>query len=214
MVYLLDIFILLLHCFRPAGGQSTWTATACDFISDYLRGASAVMTVKVFLSISLCCICLSLLTSSGLARWITASTLLQRLPSVTLFFGFCIPSPPLLSLLLPACFSHMCVLLCPPGVDRSASTSRHAALLWQDGKVCQYCRLPGQRGSRSEGQKTKVCVSLQEECTDICVLTKIIICVLSIFGPLWLECNNIKILQYIHILRTCPHYRIYCCDIF
>ncbi|KAM7406894.1 hypothetical protein PAMA_002879 [Pampus argenteus] len=31
---------------RPAGGQSTWTATACDFISYYLTGASAVMTIK------------------------------------------------------------------------------------------------------------------------------------------------------------------------
>ncbi|XP_070694705.1 RING finger protein 17 [Pempheris klunzingeri] len=31
---------------RPAGGRSTWTATACDLISYYLTGASAVMTVK------------------------------------------------------------------------------------------------------------------------------------------------------------------------
>ncbi|KAM7380101.1 hypothetical protein PAMP_003418 [Pampus punctatissimus] len=31
---------------RPAGGQSTWTATACDFISHYLTGAPAVMTIK------------------------------------------------------------------------------------------------------------------------------------------------------------------------
>ncbi|XP_040913538.1 RING finger protein 17 [Toxotes jaculatrix] len=31
---------------RPAGGRSTWTATACDFISFYLTGASAVMTIK------------------------------------------------------------------------------------------------------------------------------------------------------------------------
>eukprot|EP00064_Thunnus_orientalis_P004775 superscaffoldBa00000447_g4787 len=31
---------------RPAGGRSTWTATACDFISYYLTGASAVMTIK------------------------------------------------------------------------------------------------------------------------------------------------------------------------
>ncbi|KAM3862182.1 RING finger protein 17-like [Diretmus argenteus] len=41
---------LMLECtlydIRPAGGQSTWTATACDFISYYLDGASAVMTVK------------------------------------------------------------------------------------------------------------------------------------------------------------------------
>ncbi|CAJ1079084.1 RING finger protein 17 isoform X4 [Xyrichtys novacula] len=31
---------------RPAGGLSTWTATACDLISYYLTGASAVMTIK------------------------------------------------------------------------------------------------------------------------------------------------------------------------
>ncbi|XP_068185865.1 RING finger protein 17 [Antennarius striatus] len=31
---------------RPAGGQSTWTATACDFISCYLDRASAIMTIK------------------------------------------------------------------------------------------------------------------------------------------------------------------------
>nr|XP_046259663.1 RING finger protein 17 isoform X1 [Scatophagus argus] len=31
---------------RPAGGQSTWTATACDLISYYLTGASALMTIK------------------------------------------------------------------------------------------------------------------------------------------------------------------------
>ncbi|KAM3850456.1 RING finger protein 17-like [Diretmus argenteus] len=41
---------LMLECtlydIRPAGGQSTWTATACDFISYYLDGASAVMTVE------------------------------------------------------------------------------------------------------------------------------------------------------------------------
>ncbi|KAL7866157.1 hypothetical protein SRHO_G00114040 [Serrasalmus rhombeus] len=41
---------LLLECclsdIRPAGGRSTWTATACDFISYYLTGATAVMTIK------------------------------------------------------------------------------------------------------------------------------------------------------------------------
>ncbi|KAJ0070701.1 hypothetical protein NL108_017887, partial [Boleophthalmus pectinirostris] len=31
---------------RPAGGQSRWTATACDFISFYLSGASAILTAK------------------------------------------------------------------------------------------------------------------------------------------------------------------------
>ncbi|CAB1328832.1 unnamed protein product [Coregonus sp. 'balchen'] len=31
---------------RPAGGRSTWTATACDFISYYLTGAMAIMTIK------------------------------------------------------------------------------------------------------------------------------------------------------------------------
>ncbi|XP_068602714.1 RING finger protein 17 [Brachionichthys hirsutus] len=31
---------------RPAGGQSSWTATACDLISCYLAGASAIMTIK------------------------------------------------------------------------------------------------------------------------------------------------------------------------
>ncbi|KAI2660677.1 RING finger protein 17 [Labeo rohita] len=31
---------------RPAGGRSTWTATACDFISHYLTGAMAIMTIK------------------------------------------------------------------------------------------------------------------------------------------------------------------------
>uniref|UniRef100_W5KUQ3 Ring finger protein 17 n=1 Tax=Astyanax mexicanus TaxID=7994 RepID=W5KUQ3_ASTMX len=40
---------LLLECCLsdiPAGGRSTWTATACDFISYYLTGATAVMTIK------------------------------------------------------------------------------------------------------------------------------------------------------------------------
>lgn len=32
---------------RPAGGCSSWTATACDFISYYLTGAMAIMTIKV-----------------------------------------------------------------------------------------------------------------------------------------------------------------------
>ncbi|KAK2905757.1 hypothetical protein Q8A73_009700 [Channa argus] len=31
---------------RPAGGQSTWTSTACDLFSNYLTGASAVVTIK------------------------------------------------------------------------------------------------------------------------------------------------------------------------
>ncbi|KAM9486561.1 RING finger protein 17 isoform 2-T2 [Clarias gariepinus] len=31
---------------RPAGGCATWTATACDFISYYLTGAMAIMTIK------------------------------------------------------------------------------------------------------------------------------------------------------------------------
>ncbi|XP_074550284.1 RING finger protein 17 [Halichoeres trimaculatus] len=31
---------------RPAGGLSTWSATACDLISSYLTGASALMTIK------------------------------------------------------------------------------------------------------------------------------------------------------------------------
>ncbi|XP_017324761.1 RING finger protein 17 isoform X1 [Ictalurus punctatus] len=40
----------LLECclsdIRPAGGCSSWTATACDFISYYLTGAMAIMTIK------------------------------------------------------------------------------------------------------------------------------------------------------------------------
>lgn len=39
----------ILSC-RPAGGQSTWTATACDLISHFLTGAKAYVTIKVFLS--------------------------------------------------------------------------------------------------------------------------------------------------------------------
>ncbi|XP_055086710.1 RING finger protein 17 [Periophthalmus magnuspinnatus] len=35
-----------LYNIRPAGGRSTWTATACDFISFYLSGASAILTAK------------------------------------------------------------------------------------------------------------------------------------------------------------------------
>uniref|UniRef100_A0A3B5MJI9 Tudor domain-containing protein n=1 Tax=Xiphophorus couchianus TaxID=32473 RepID=A0A3B5MJI9_9TELE len=31
---------------RPTGGRSTWTDTACDLISYYLTGASALMTIK------------------------------------------------------------------------------------------------------------------------------------------------------------------------
>uniref|UniRef100_A0A8C9SN89 Ring finger protein 17 n=1 Tax=Scleropages formosus TaxID=113540 RepID=A0A8C9SN89_SCLFO len=42
---------LVLECslaeIRPAGGSSTWTATACDFISSRLSGASAVITWPV-----------------------------------------------------------------------------------------------------------------------------------------------------------------------
>ncbi|KAK2850477.1 hypothetical protein Q7C36_009260 [Tachysurus vachellii] len=40
----------LLECclsdIRPAGGCSSWTATACDFISYYLTGAMAIMTIQ------------------------------------------------------------------------------------------------------------------------------------------------------------------------
>jgi len=36
---------------RPAGGRSTWTATACDFISLYLTGAMAVMDIKVRMNV-------------------------------------------------------------------------------------------------------------------------------------------------------------------
>ncbi|XP_056611045.1 RING finger protein 17 isoform X1 [Triplophysa dalaica] len=40
----------LLECnlsgIRPAGGRSTWTATACETISQFLTGATAIMTVK------------------------------------------------------------------------------------------------------------------------------------------------------------------------
>lgn len=32
---------------RPAGGQSTWTATACDLFSSCLTGVSAIVTIKV-----------------------------------------------------------------------------------------------------------------------------------------------------------------------
>lgn len=39
----------LLECnlsgIRPAGGRSTWTATACDTISQFLTGATAIMTI-------------------------------------------------------------------------------------------------------------------------------------------------------------------------
>ncbi len=45
-----DFFSHSLFSFRPAGGRTTWTATACDLISYYLTGAPAVMTIKVFLS--------------------------------------------------------------------------------------------------------------------------------------------------------------------
>ncbi|KAJ8407108.1 hypothetical protein AAFF_G00287840 [Aldrovandia affinis] len=41
---------LVLECslsdIRPAGGGSSWTATACDFISYYMTGAMAIMTIK------------------------------------------------------------------------------------------------------------------------------------------------------------------------
>ncbi|KAI4806017.1 hypothetical protein KUCAC02_010609 [Chaenocephalus aceratus] len=48
---------------RPAGGRSTWTATACDLISFYLAGASAMVTIKTgrFVSIA------DFLVSEGLA---------------------------------------------------------------------------------------------------------------------------------------------------
>ncbi|XP_030614244.1 RING finger protein 17 isoform X2 [Archocentrus centrarchus] len=39
-------FECTLYDIRPAGGQSTWTDTACDSICYYLSGASAVMTIK------------------------------------------------------------------------------------------------------------------------------------------------------------------------
>uniref|UniRef100_A0A3B4Z7Q8 Ring finger protein 17 n=1 Tax=Stegastes partitus TaxID=144197 RepID=A0A3B4Z7Q8_9TELE len=35
-----------LNDIRPAGGRSSWTDTACDIISYYLNGASAVVTIK------------------------------------------------------------------------------------------------------------------------------------------------------------------------
>ncbi|KAM4731883.1 RING finger protein 17 [Anableps anableps] len=35
-----------LNDIRPTGGRTTWTDTACDLISYYLTGASAVMTIK------------------------------------------------------------------------------------------------------------------------------------------------------------------------
>ncbi|XP_014900531.1 RING finger protein 17 isoform X1 [Poecilia latipinna] len=35
-----------LNDIRPTGGRSTWTDTACDLISYYLTGASALMTIK------------------------------------------------------------------------------------------------------------------------------------------------------------------------
>ncbi|XP_010795562.1 RING finger protein 17-like, partial [Notothenia coriiceps] len=31
---------------RPAGGRTTWTATACDLISFHLAGASAMVNIK------------------------------------------------------------------------------------------------------------------------------------------------------------------------
>lgn len=49
----LTSFSLSVLSFRPAGGRSSWTATACDIFSFYLTGASAVMTIKVLLSFSL-----------------------------------------------------------------------------------------------------------------------------------------------------------------
>lgn len=42
-----DLSLVPVFSLRPAGGQSTWTATACDVFSSYLTGASAVMTIKV-----------------------------------------------------------------------------------------------------------------------------------------------------------------------
>ncbi|TRY97078.1 hypothetical protein DNTS_027273, partial [Danionella cerebrum] len=45
--------------FQPAGGLSTWTATACDFISHYLTGAIASITIEdpsaIPVSVSLFC---------------------------------------------------------------------------------------------------------------------------------------------------------------
>uniref|UniRef100_A0A3Q2Z490 Tudor domain-containing protein n=1 Tax=Hippocampus comes TaxID=109280 RepID=A0A3Q2Z490_HIPCM len=40
---------------KPAGGQPTWTATACDFMRDYLSGASAVMTDERPVAVTLMC---------------------------------------------------------------------------------------------------------------------------------------------------------------
>ncbi|KAM9347789.1 LOW QUALITY PROTEIN: RING finger protein 17 [Symphorus nematophorus] len=45
---------------RPAGGRSTWTATACDIFTYYLTGASAVITIEELtderpVPVKLCC---------------------------------------------------------------------------------------------------------------------------------------------------------------
>lgn len=40
---------LSLFTVRPAGGQSGWTATAVDLFSLYVKGAVAVITIKVYL---------------------------------------------------------------------------------------------------------------------------------------------------------------------
>uniref|UniRef100_I3KFC2 Ring finger protein 17 n=1 Tax=Oreochromis niloticus TaxID=8128 RepID=I3KFC2_ORENI len=44
-----------LNDIRPAGGRSTWTDTACDSFSYYLTGASAVMTIKRPVPVTLFC---------------------------------------------------------------------------------------------------------------------------------------------------------------
>uniref|UniRef100_A0A3P8VK16 Ring finger protein 17 n=1 Tax=Cynoglossus semilaevis TaxID=244447 RepID=A0A3P8VK16_CYNSE len=40
---------------RPAGGRSTWTATACDLISSCLTGVTAIMTIKPPVPVTLFC---------------------------------------------------------------------------------------------------------------------------------------------------------------
>lgn len=109
---------LSILCFRPAGGRSTWTATACDLISYYLTGASAVMTVKVFPFSPLLLKLVAQVTFYLhpvvilIILLVFASTLLQRYSTIFLFlrapslYVFALHYAPLFcSDLLSVCFS-------------------------------------------------------------------------------------------------------------
>lgn len=121
-IYWFPIYFLCLHgslsltssslsvlCYRPAGGRSTWTATACELISHNLTGALVLMTVKVFPFSPLLLKLVAQVTFYLhpvvilIILLVFASTLLQRV-----FYYFSFLQAPSLCLCSPICTSFLC----------------------------------------------------------------------------------------------------------